>query len=148
MVQESLPLLSIYEGNSSLQPLIARFVTSIKDRLEEFHSSILNRDLEGVKRNSHKFRGSAATFGFPQVAASVRRVEECFIQHLSGQTKPADIVAAFDRLIDQCNRLCTNGSTCKIDSNKLLISIEDFSSDFAPSGDAALALKVSHLHET
>lgn len=33
MAQESLPLLSIHEGNQSLQPLIAHFVVSIKDRM-------------------------------------------------------------------------------------------------------------------
>jgi HPt (histidine-containing phosphotransfer) domain-containing protein len=108
-VPDKLPLLSIHEGNSDLQPIIPKFLETVTERLSEMKEAITQNKIDDLKSICHKFRGSASTFGFPQVATSIVRVEDCFIQFKSGLTPLSKTIAAYNRLVHQCSRLSTNG---------------------------------------
>ena len=68
LLQKSQPLLSIHENNPVLQPLIGGFMSGVLDRLGELSSAIASDDLAATKRVAHQFKGSASTYGFPQLA--------------------------------------------------------------------------------
>lgn len=137
-MQDALPLLSIHEGNPTLQPLIGRFLDSISERLLELRTAVENNDIDGIKRVSHKFRGSASTFGFPQVAVSIRRVEDGFIQYAGHLAQWPDVAATYNRLVNQCARLSSNGNTCTLDLPALILKPENTAFYHKiSSGDAA-----------
>ena len=117
-VPESMPLLSIHEGNPSLQPLISRFLATVEERIKELHSALLTRSLTDLKRVAHKFRGSASTFGFPQVASSIARLEDQFILFHDQKCGFEQVVAAFEKLFHQCGRLCSKGFSCNLDASQ------------------------------
>lgn len=131
-MQDSLPLLSIHEGNPSLQPLIARFIASIGDRLIELRDGIVKEDRDAVKRAAHKFRGSASTFGFPQVSASIRRVEDTFLQIPNNASASAELASAYSRLISQCARLSSSGTSCQLDMMRIELRRAENGGDHVP----------------
>ncbi len=102
-------------------PLIERFIVSVPGRLQELRDVILQRNAEDVRRVAHKFRGSASTFGFPQIAAIIKGVEEVFLRQQVSASVDMELLGQFNRLVKQCTRMSTRGFVLPAETTALLL---------------------------
>lgn len=70
-----LPIISVYAGDELYRPLLEEFVTGLAHRLHEILSAAQKPDLTDMRRLSHKLRGSAAIYGFPQLVDVLHEFE-------------------------------------------------------------------------
>ena len=120
-MQESPPIMSIHEGNRMFKPLLERFLMGVVGRLKEVSLAIESSDLQTLQEATHRLKGSAATFGFPQLTVSIAKLEESFstgVVEFSSRGEPAK---CFNSLVNQCARLSSNGKPIKIDQSLLLL---------------------------
>lgn len=75
-IPNDVPIFSIYEGNDVYQPLLSDFVAALRGKVSEIGKSLQGSDVNELARLCHKFCGSASTYGFPQVAAVAKQMED------------------------------------------------------------------------
>jgi len=67
---------SIYEDDELYQDLLGGFVASLGPRLQEIANAVTQGDTPELRRLTHKLRGSAALYGFPQIVDALQKVEK------------------------------------------------------------------------
>lgn len=107
-----LPILSLYEGDDMYESLLGEFVNTLAPRVHEMTEVLRRHDLAEMRRLVHKFRGSAATYGFPQMAGQAKLLDDKIVLLLSeggkpGRTLPQDFLADYLAFLEICSRVTT-----------------------------------------
>jgi HPt (histidine-containing phosphotransfer) domain-containing protein len=124
MVTNDFPVYSLYEGHLDFEPLILRYLAGIEGRLESVGQAIASRDSEAILRATHSLRGSSSIFGFPQVAASISRLEQLVKVNSLESTDRESLKQTFHRLVSQCSRLATKRQCVTIDIRKVMLCLD------------------------
>ncbi|HEY3817547.1 MAG TPA: Hpt domain-containing protein [Polyangiaceae bacterium] len=79
---------------SSIDALLAaahrQFAGSLPAKVADLEEHVARADWTEARRAAHKLRGSAATYGFPELAASASAIEEALL----GVAEPGDELRA------------------------------------------------------
>lgn len=109
MSKEIAPILSIYEGDPVYQPLLDDYVAKLPERLLDVCKSFRSQDIPEVKRQLHRFKGSAATYGFPQIANLFKNMEDTITA--SHTASPHEVISslttAFEHAVNVCALITT-----------------------------------------
>jgi HPt (histidine-containing phosphotransfer) domain-containing protein len=117
---KSPPILSIYEGNQMFKPFLERFLLGVVDRLRDLSVALESDDPKTLHDATHKLKGSASTFGFPQLSISIAKLEDSLTKD-AVQLSPGERVKCFNSLVKQCARLSANGSSIQMDQGMFLL---------------------------
>lgn len=79
------PVLSRYAQDRLIGPLLVEFVKDLAPQVDALASATASADLAELGRLSHKLKGEAATYGYPELARLASAVEE-----LARRGSPAD----------------------------------------------------------
>lgn len=95
------PLLSEYRLDADMVELVELFVSEMPERLDALAGAFRSGDLDRLRTESHRLRGAAGGYGYPQLTHAAARLEDA----LRGQCDLDAIRAEFDELITLCQRV-------------------------------------------
>ena len=67
---------STLENQSSLQELLARFISKLPQRVSTINDLVRVRDMEELRRAVHQLKGAAGGYGFPQITEAASKAEK------------------------------------------------------------------------
>ena len=86
------PIFSIYADQELYQDLIEQFVFGLRKDLNTLEDAIGSHSPQLISNISHKIRGTAATFGYPGLAAILAKVENATRSLQTSTLSDADLV--------------------------------------------------------
>jgi HPt (histidine-containing phosphotransfer) domain-containing protein len=93
-------------GDPAVAELVAFFLGELERRVPRMQKAWDQGDLEELARHAHDLRGSAASFGFPDITSCARTVED-------GIAREADVSEVRERIEEMlliCRRACISRS--------------------------------------
>ncbi len=95
------PLRSVYAGDADMAELIELFVGEMPDRIAMLNDALADNDLEMLAGFAHQIKGAGGGYGFPDITAASRRVEDL----ARDESSDVDAVRrSVDELVDLCRR--------------------------------------------
>ncbi len=94
------------EFDEDFQELVEMYVDEIPERIAALQEAWDRRDLDGLQRLAHQIKGSAASYGFPEVSQLGLTVESA----IKNSAPSEDIDASAHALITAFEKLLTNKS--------------------------------------
>lgn len=64
-----------------LEDIMDEYVLLLKGNIQRLHDCVLNKDIEEIRKVVHKVRGTAATYGFNVVDASMVLTKDLTLQN-------------------------------------------------------------------
>jgi HPt (histidine-containing phosphotransfer) domain-containing protein len=98
---------STYESNADIQPFIKLYIEVLEDRLMEIKKALEVGDQDAVCAVSHKFYGTSASFGFPDICKLMLEVEGAFCKYKADNESLATVQARFNQLAMECAKIQT-----------------------------------------
>jgi HPt (histidine-containing phosphotransfer) domain-containing protein len=94
---DQMPILSVYEGDPIFTDLLVAYCRALPQTIDTLHAALISGDFDVAKRAVHSFKGSSATYGFPQLAdiASQLYAEVCKHKLMQPNKFASDQVRAF-----------------------------------------------------
>ena len=94
------PIYSGLAGDPCLGPIVAQFVEGLPDKISALRRHVAGRNYEQVLRDAHQLKGSAGSYGFPDITARAAALESTA---RSGDREPR-VQRALDELAEVCRR--------------------------------------------
>jgi HPt (histidine-containing phosphotransfer) domain-containing protein len=79
------PIFSRFMDDDIYRPLLVEFAADLPEHVAEVVAAVDAGDWPETSRLSHKLKGAAATYGYPQLAAVAGALEDLSSQHKRGQ---------------------------------------------------------------
>lgn len=99
------PITSRHAGNELLRPLLAEFAAGLTDSVAGLRRAAAAGDGMELARLSHRFKGEAATYGYPELAEAIERLEVeasgAPLVHTSQLAEIESLVTRIDQGLDQ-----------------------------------------------
>ncbi len=106
-------VISKYENDPDIQPFIKLYIDVLKERLLDFRKSIEGENTDDVKNIAHKFYGTSASFGFPEICKLILEVEELFYSFKKDLCPLSKVYEKFNCLVDICSNVTTQNYEIK-----------------------------------
>ncbi len=71
-----MPISSLHKGDEFYRALLDDFVIGLTERVKEIEVASRRTDVTEMRRLARKLRGSAAVYGFPQLAAALQKLDQ------------------------------------------------------------------------
>lgn len=92
------PLYSIYADDPEMSELIAGFIYQLPNRIGALRSALHLNDIKTIKLFAHQLRGTAGSYGFPQITEIATRLERLCDENATKE----EIIPVAEELIALC----------------------------------------------